>query len=73
LRRLGNHRRSEYAQDWHGNIGLLDALFERSGDIKTISVHHETVAGFMADVYYRIAGRARQTADRACQCVPGLA
>src|SRR6201988_3922567 len=41
----------------HGNIGLLDALFERAGDIKTISTHHETVAGFMADVYYRVAGR----------------
>ena len=34
----------------HGNIQLIDALYERSSDIKTISVHHETVAGFMADV-----------------------
>src|ERR1700742_2060783 len=41
----------------HGNIGLLDALYERSADIKTISVHHETVSGFMADVYYRVAGK----------------
>src|ERR1700730_3134268 len=35
----------------HGNIQFIDALYERSSDIKTISVHHETVAGFMADVY----------------------
>ena len=35
----------------HGNIGFIDALYERSSDIKTISVHHEAVAGFMADVY----------------------
>src|SRR5438094_532100 len=28
----------------HGNIGLLDALYERASDIKTISVHHEAVA-----------------------------
>jgi hypothetical protein len=36
----------------HGNIQFIDALYERSDDIKTISVHHESVAGFMADVYY---------------------
>src|SRR6266849_5093610 len=34
----------------HGNIQFIDALYERSSDIKTISVHHESVAGFMADV-----------------------
>src|SRR5262245_64284923 len=54
----------------HGNIGLLDALFERSGDIKTISVHHETVAGFMADVYYRVAGKPVATFN---SCGPGYA
>src|SRR5262245_32159703 len=54
----------------HGNIGLLDALFERSGDIKTISVHHETVAGFMADVYYRVAGKPVATFT---SCGPGSA
>ena len=26
----------------HGNIGFIDALYERSDEIKTISVHHET-------------------------------
>src|ERR1700680_3926722 len=28
----------------HGNIQFLDALYERSHDIQTLSVHHETVA-----------------------------
>src|SRR4030081_3737612 len=54
----------------HGNIQFIDALYERSHDIKTISVHHETVAGFMADVYYRIAGRPVATFT---SCGPGSA
>src|SRR3979409_1775891 len=41
----------------HGNIQFIDALYERSDELKTISVHHESVAGFMADVYYRVSGR----------------
>src|SRR5438045_666530 len=54
----------------HGNIGLLDALYERSADIKTISVHHETVAGFMADVFYRVSGQPTATFT---SCGPGSA
>jgi len=54
----------------HGNIGFIDALYERSGDIKTISVHHETVAGFMADVYYRVSGKPSATFT---SCGPGSA
>ncbi len=54
----------------HGNIQLIDALFERRSDIKTISVHHETVAGFMADVYYRVSGRPTATFT---SCGPGSA
>ena len=38
----------------HGDLGLLDALYDRRGDIRTLSVHHESAAGFIADVYYRI-------------------
>src|SRR5215831_18864208 len=45
----------------HGNIQFIDALYERASDIKTISVHHETVAGFMADVYYRVSGQPTAT------------
>src|ERR1700716_2331635 len=40
----------------HGNIQFIDALYERSDELKTISVHHESVAGFMADGYYRVSG-----------------
>ena len=54
----------------HGNIGFIDALYERSDDIKTISVHHETVAGFMADVYYRVSGKPTATFT---SCGPGSA
>src|SRR5437016_13609899 len=54
----------------HGNIQFIDALYERSGDIKTISVHHETVAGFMADVFYRVSGRPTATFT---SCGPGSA
>ena len=38
--------------------------------IKTISVHHESVAGFMADVYYRVSGRPTATFT---SCGPGSA
>src|SRR5919197_2293690 len=54
----------------HGNIGFIDALYERADDIKTISVHHESVAGFMADVYYRVCGRPTATFT---SCGPGSA
>src|SRR5215469_14098074 len=54
----------------HGNIGFLDALYERADDIKTVSVHHESVAGFMADVYYRVCGRPTATFT---SCGPGSA
>jgi len=52
----------------HGNIQFIDALYERQSDIKTISVHHETVAGFMADVYYRVSGQPTATFT---SCGPG--
>ncbi len=52
----------------HGNIQFIDALYERQDDIKTISVHHETVAGFMADVYYRVTGQPIATFT---SCGPG--
>ena len=54
----------------HGNIQFIDALFERSAEIKTITVHHESVAGFMADVYYRVSGRPTATFT---SCGPGSA
>src|SRR5262249_37775855 len=54
----------------HGNIGFIDALHARSGEIKTVSVHHESVAGFMADVYYRVSGQPTATFT---SCGPGSA
>ena len=54
----------------HGNIGFIDALHQRQGDIKTISTHHESVAGFMADVYYRVSGQPTATFT---SCGPGSA
>ncbi len=54
----------------HGNIGFIDALYERADDIDTISVHHESVAGFMADVYYRVTGQPTATFT---SCGPGSA
>lgn len=54
----------------HGNIQFIDALYERAHDIKTVSVRHESVAGFMADVYYRVSGRPTATFT---SCGPGSA
>jgi acetolactate synthase I/II/III large subunit len=38
----------------HGNVGMLDALYEVQDRIKLISPRHEQVAGFMADGYFRV-------------------
>src|SRR6185437_3775141 len=52
----------------HGNIQFIDALHERQSDIKTISVHHDSVCGFMADAYYRVSGQPVATFT---SCGPG--
>jgi acetolactate synthase-1/2/3 large subunit len=54
----------------HGNISLIDALYEHCEEITSISVRHESVSGFMADVYYRVAGRPAATFT---SCGPGSA
>jgi len=38
----------------HGNIGLLDGLYEARDKIKLVSPRHEQVAGHMADGYFRV-------------------
>jgi acetolactate synthase-1/2/3 large subunit len=53
----------------HGIISFMDALYDRK-EIKTVSVHHETVAGFMADVFYRVSGQPTATFT---SCGPGSA
>ena len=54
----------------HGNISFIDALYERADEVASISVHHESVAGFMADVYYRVSGQPTATFT---SCGPGSA
>ncbi len=54
----------------HGILGLLDGLFDRRDEIKTISVHHESAAGFMAEAYFRITQRPAATYT---SCGPGSA
>lgn len=38
----------------HGNVGLLDAIYDRRSELKLISPRHEQCAGHMADAYYRV-------------------
>ena len=52
----------------HGILGLLDAAYDRQDEITTISAHDERVAGFIADAYYRVAGRPIATYT---SCGPG--
>ena len=52
----------------HGILGLLDGLFDRQDEIKTISVHHESVAAFMADAYFRVK---QQPVATFTSCGPG--
>lgn len=54
----------------HGDIGLLDALVDHQSEITTISVHHESVAGFIADAYFRVKHRPLATFT---SCGPGSA
>ena len=54
----------------HGNISFLDALHGRSDEIQTLSVRHESLSGFMADVYYRVSGKPVATFT---SCGPGSA
>jgi acetolactate synthase-1/2/3 large subunit len=45
----------------HGDVGLMDAAYDRQDKISTISVHNEQTAGFMADTYYRVSGQPLAT------------
>jgi acetolactate synthase-1/2/3 large subunit len=38
----------------HGNVGMLDALYDARARIKLISPRHEQVAAHMADAYFRV-------------------
>jgi len=52
----------------HGILGLLDGLFDRRDEIKTISVHHESAAAFMAEAYFRVTQKPAATYT---SCGPG--
>lgn len=52
----------------HGNVGLLDALYDRTDAIRTLSTRHEQTAGHMADAYFRVAHRPVATLT---SCGPG--
>jgi acetolactate synthase-1/2/3 large subunit len=41
----------------HGNVGILDALYDVKDEIKLISPRHEQCAGHMADAYFRVRHR----------------
>lgn len=41
----------------HGNVGLLNELLEVRDRVTAISVHHEQVAGHMADAFFRVTHR----------------
>ncbi|RYF40294.1 MAG: thiamine pyrophosphate-binding protein, partial [Comamonadaceae bacterium] len=38
----------------HGNVGILDALYDRKDSIQLVSPRHEQCAGHMADAYFRV-------------------
>lgn len=38
----------------HGNVGILDALYDRKDKIQLVSPRHEQCAGHMADAYFRV-------------------
>src|SRR5579863_7712953 len=52
----------------HGILGLLDGIFDRRDEIKTVSVHHESAAAFMAEAYFRITQKPVATYT---SCGPG--
>jgi acetolactate synthase-1/2/3 large subunit len=54
----------------HGNVGFLDAAHKASNRLKTISVHHEQSAGYMADAYFKVK---HQPAATFTSCGPGSA
>ena len=54
----------------HGNVGLLDALYEARDDITLISPRHEQTAAHMADGYFRVKHAPVATLT---SCGPGSA
>ena len=53
----------------HGNVGILDSLYEARDRIKLVSPRHEQVAAHMADAYFRVRHEPVATLT---SCGPGL-
>ncbi len=54
----------------HGNVGMLDALYDRRDSVTLISPRHEQTAGHMADAYFRVS---HQPVATLTSCGPGSA
>jgi acetolactate synthase-1/2/3 large subunit len=54
----------------HGNVGMLDALYDARDQIKLVSPRHEQVAAHMADAYFRVRHEPVATLT---SCGPGSA
>jgi acetolactate synthase-1/2/3 large subunit len=54
----------------HGNVGMLDALYDVRDRIKLISPRHEQTAGHMADAFFRVK---HQPVATLTSCGPGSA
>jgi acetolactate synthase I/II/III large subunit len=52
----------------HGNVGMLDALYDARDEITLVSPRHEQVAAHMADGYFRVKHEAVATLT---SCGPG--
>jgi len=45
----------------HGNVGLLDPLYEVRDKVRLVSPRHEQVAAHMADGFFRVSHRPAAT------------
>src|SRR3979490_1355514 len=54
----------------HGNVGMLDSLYEARDQIRLVSPRHEQVAAHMADTYFRVRHEPVATLT---SCGPGSA
>ncbi|HEX5509017.1 MAG TPA: thiamine pyrophosphate-binding protein [Pseudolabrys sp.] len=52
----------------HGNVGILDTLYQARDRIKLVSPRHEQVAAHMADAYFRVRHKPAATLT---SCGPG--
>src|ERR1700692_5022290 len=67
---IANDIRDVFGICGHGNVGMLDPLYEARGRIKLVSPRHEQVAAHMADAYFRVR---HQPVATLTSCGPGSA